>query len=167
MKDIKAYLYFLDKLSQLEIFDADGNRKAFDMQPGLSRAQIREWETSNKKVLSEDFLAFIGRWNGGHLFGLEILPLEETNYIGAESHLSFHNWGNGDLDCIGISSENSGKIFFANHENGQISQVAPSFYIWLSKVIEEKQKHRVLYHPMDYIISKPTYRGLYADVPYT
>ena len=167
MKDLTAYMNFLDSLSQLEILDADGNRNILEMSPGLSRAQVRKWEISNKNTLPEDYLFFIERWNGGFLYGLEILALEEAHYDNDESLLAFHGWGNGDFDCIGLLPKHSGQIFFVNHENGQISQVSSSFSVWLEKVIEEKQKHKVLCHPMDYIISKPTYRGLYADIPYT
>ncbi len=129
----------------------------------LAEQRISEWESSNNFQLPDDFREFVARWNGGYLFGMDIVPLEQSLYMRA-GLLAFHNWGNGDFDCLDPSAGKDSGVVFANHENGQTTQVAPSFRDWLARAIEEKKTRGVLLHPMDYAISNPGFRGLYAHI---
>jgi len=166
MSDWAEYQEFLNHLFATKLSNADGHIRKFQMNSGLDETVISNWEIVNQVGLPEDYRRFVSQWNGGSLFGLEIVPLEQSLYE-YERILAIHNWGNGDFDGFEILSENKvGQIVFANHENGLTFPVRVSFYDWLRDVIEEMLKQNVVYHPMDYSISKPNYQGIYSHIPY-
>ena len=160
------YLEYLNHLSAAKLYNAGGYIRKFQMNSGLDESMISNWEITNKLELPEDYRKFVKRWNGGSLFGLEMVPLEQSTYE-REGILAIHNWGNGDFDGFEVHLDHKvGQIVFANHENGLTFPLTTSFYDWLRNVIEEMLKERIIYHPMDYSISKPTYQGIYSHIPY-
>ena len=160
------YQEFLNHLSGTKLYNADGYIRRFQMNSGLNETMISNWEATNKLELPEDYRKFIKRWNGGSLFGLEIIPLEQSIYE-REGILVIHNWGNGDFDGFEIHSDHKvGQIVFANHQNGLTFPVSISFYDWLRSIIKEILEQKVVYHPMDYSISKPSYPGIYSHILY-
>lgn len=157
------YIAFLDELPTLEIENEDGDTFGFEMRPGTTEEDIANWESSNGVKIPADMIAFLRRWNGGDFYFLCFEPLRDLG-VNAPGMLAFHNWGNGDFDCLRFRENGNADVVFYNHETGATVTIAPSFSNWLMRVIDEMRTIGTLLHPMDYQFGRRDYKGIYSNV---
>jgi hypothetical protein len=165
VKDKNDYLALLDALEGMQIEAEDGEILGMHMDPGLTDSVIKSWERGHNTMLPPDLREFMRRWNGGGFFCLMLEPLENFD-LNAPGLLAFHNWGNGDFDCVRFLDSGKSEMVFHNHETGEVTTIAASFAEWLQRAVDEMKKKGTLYHPMDYSAMTIEYEGLHKRVPY-
>jgi cell wall assembly regulator SMI1 len=134
------------------------------LRAGLERAQMESLERTLGLRLPRDYAQFLARTDGCELFGLTLMCASEVRleYYANERLLPFHNWGNGDFDCIDFRPRIARPIVFMNHAPEVTVRIARSFEDWLVKIERELTKHGDVAHPRDY--RNLTRRGVYEQV---
>jgi hypothetical protein len=156
-------LNFLDTYKNKTILDEDENKLSLILNKGATIKQLSDFEKKYNIELPEDFKNLLLYSNGLNLFGVEIRALDEIEYIDDAGILIFHNWGNGDFDCLALNSKyETGSILFMNHSPDVLMTVSPSLQSWLESVMQEIEKFGVLFHPSDYNCREEN--GLYAKL---
>jgi hypothetical protein len=141
--------------------DEEGLPTKIETSEGAPMHRIRDFEKRKKIALPRDLMRLLMFSNGINIFGISILPLNEMDYD--QGLLTFHNWGNGDFDCISLEQNNEfGSVFFMNHSPDYIYFVCHSINEWIINAIQEIQKRGTLFHPMDYNDSEDY--GLYKNI---
>ncbi len=156
----------LDSAMNLELEDEDGNRLKLEASVPASERDLndREGRLGVKIPLElRDLLMFA---NGLSLFGQVIMSLQEQDYFSNQGLLSFHNWGNGDFDCVAASSSKypENTVVFMNHGPEISVKIEDNLTAWFEKAINEIRERGVLLHPGDYIPNSNADSGLYGGV---
>ncbi len=160
---LKTCLDIIEKYKNLTLFDEDENELSIVLNKCASLSQLEEFEDRNNIKLPEDFRDLLLYTNGLNLFGVEIRNIFELEYIKDAGICIFHDWGNGDFDCLAINeSIETGSIHFMNHSTDVLKKVLPSFRIWIKRVIEEIEEKGVLLHPIDYLNNSKI--GIYQNI---
>lgn len=77
--------------------------------------------------------------------------------------LTFHNWGNGDFDCLFVGSEfPKDSIVFMSHSENKLVIVSDSLNNWFADVIGVIKNIGTLLHPLDYKIRGSD--GIYKNI---
>lgn len=144
-------------------FDEDENRLIVELREGVDIESIKKFEKKNDIKLPEDLKELLLFSNGIELFGLRIVPLEEMEYFPYSGILTFHNWGNGDFDCLSLGGDYPrGIIVFMSHSEDKLASVSNSLIEWFTEVISEIKKKGALLHPLDY--DERELEGIYKNV---
>jgi hypothetical protein len=164
----------ISSLSDLVVLDEDCHPLVVHVHPGAPEESLSKRERSVGVPLPVSYRELMALSNGMSLLGLYIMPIEEQVWYEDEGILSFHNWGNGDFDCIVLSGQRfpRGAIVFMNHTPEVTVNIEDSLIAWMSRVAEEIQRRGTLLHPMDYrtqrqrgVQGRPTGRLPRRDLP--
>lgn len=149
MTERQSYSKFLSNLPSLHVEGEDGEDLVFKGNAGLAPDRIDRWESDRDLKLPKDFREFLLNWNGADLFGLDIKSLESWAWPDP-GLVDFHNWGNGDFDCLDLRKPGKAPVVFMDHETGCEVVISPSFGAWLRESLGELNSRGTLRHPMDY-----------------
>lgn len=160
MSELVDILKFYHK----EIFlDEDENGLSVELREAASIESISKFEIDNDVQLPEDLKKFLLFSNGLILFGLPINSLEEIEYFPQSKILTFHNWGNGDFDCLSVGGDYpKGTVVFMSHTESKLAIVSESLTDWFVEVIKEIKSIGTLLHPLDYNVRES--EGMYKNV---
>jgi hypothetical protein len=160
---MKKAVEIIKRYQNFTFLDEDENEINIELSNGASSAEIFRFEKKDKIKLPSDLKELLMFSNGFDLFGLQILSLERMEFFPGEQILSFHNWGNGDFDCIALSGVfPSGTVLFMHHSEDNLIPVKNTFGDWLESVIKEVESKGTLLHPSDYNSRKED--GVYKQV---
>ena len=154
----------LDSFRNTNLEDEDGEALEFSPEPALSQAELAVHEQAKGVRFPGEFRDLLMYANGMSLFGLELMPTDQQTHFGEHGIVSFHNWGNGDFDCISISASPHpvGSVVFMNHSPEVTVGIATSLSEWLEKAVQEIRSKGALLHPADYR-ERPE-QGMYQHV---
>lgn len=153
----------LEQAQAIVLDDEDGQPLRLIFEQPCSSEAIDALERSISIRLPLELKQLLEYSNGMSLFGLRIMPLNELSFFPSSHMIAFHNWGNGDFDCISIdSSELSGTILFMNHEPDVTVRISDSLNTWIRDAIEEISTKGALLHPSDY--RHRSEAGMYSSV---
>jgi hypothetical protein len=140
----------LELASKTELPDETGCHVQVGWQPGLRDEHLDRFEKRLGYALPPSYRQFLGHGDGCDFYGLSLLSASEVA-VHDSGIIGFHNWGNGDFDCLKLSKrrKESG-VFFMNHNPGVLVRIADTFFGWLQRVFEELCAHGTLAHPRDY-----------------
>ena len=156
--------HILDSFRNLRLEDEDGEALAFSLDPALSEAGLIAHEKVIGVRLPGQFRDLLMYANGMRLFGLDLMSTDQQSYFREHRIISFHNWGNGDFDCISTSTSPypAGTVVFMNHSADVTVRITGLLSEWLEKAVQEIRLKGALLHPADYR-EKPE-QGLYQHV---
>ena len=140
----------LDSFRELRLENEDGFESLLELETAASKQEIQSREASWGMKLPGQLGELMQVTNGMYLFGLEIMSLGALDEFPEYGLIAFHNWGNGDFDCVTTSSSKypAGTIVFMNHSPDVTVKVADSLAEWLTRVVQEERDGGVA-HPMD------------------
>jgi hypothetical protein len=156
--------HILDSFRNMHLEDEDGEALEFSLEPALSEAELVVHEQATGMRFPLEFRDLLMYANGMNLFGLELMSTDQQTYFSEQGIMSFHNWGNGDFDCISISisSHPVGCVVFMNHTPDVTVRIATCLSEWLERAVQEIRSKGALLHPADYLNSPE--QGLYQHV---
>ena len=153
----------------------DGGELRLGRRPPASEAQIATLCARFPLPVSGTYVDFLRQSNGIDLFGVTVSgtePEPETNpddwgELLKRRLLPFHDWGNGDLDCLDLTKSVNGEppVCFWNDEMGNMFPICGGFGRWTRMAAFEVQTHGFLLHPRDYF--EPRYanaQGVYESI---
>ncbi|TJZ53565.1 SMI1/KNR4 family protein [Sphingobacterium olei] len=144
-------------------FDEDDNRLNIKVNKGATTEEIHKFESEYGIKIPAELEDLFLLSDGIMLFGIEILPLAETKVFYDRGLLCFHEWGNGDFDCVSFGDEYPlNSVVFLDHSEDRTAFVIRSFREWILVVINEIGRLGTLLHPMDYLYREE--KGLYLNV---
>ena len=151
-------------LHELQVEDEDGDVVRLLVGRPVSEEALQSYEARLGGRLPGEFRDLLAFSNGMNLFGLEIMPVEGQEHFSEQGIISFHNWGNGDFDCIALCSSGhpEGAVLFMNHTPNVLVPISPSLGQWLSAVVDELNEKGAVLHPGDYFVRNEG--GIYAHV---
>lgn len=131
--------------------DEDGNNLIIELREKANIEDISRFEIDNGFEMPEDLKELLLLSNGLVLFGIQIQSLEEIEYLPRSGILTFHNWGNGDFDCLSVGGDYpKGAIVFMSHSEDKLISVVDNITDWFIRVIAEIKSKGTLLHPLDY-----------------
>ena len=153
----------------------DGDDLRLVKRAPASDAEIAALAARLALPLTGTYLSFLRVSNGADLFGVKVSgasPEPDTNTDDYTDLLSrrlvpFHDWGNGDFDCIDLTKTVGGEppVCFWNDETGNLFPICAGFGRWSRMAAFEVQTHGFLIHPKDYF--EPRYanaQGVYESI---
>lgn len=153
----------------------DGDDLRLVKRAPASEAEIAVLKARLALPLTGTYLDFLRVSNGADLFGVKVsgtAPEPETNAgdyteLLARRLVPFHDWGNGDFDCIDLTKAVGGEppVCFWNDETGNLFPICAGFGRWSRMAAFEVQTHGFLIHPRDYF--EPRYenaQGVYESI---
>jgi len=143
--------------------DENGNQIGIELREAVTDEAISQFEAENAVSIPSELKKLLEFTNGLVFLGLHVLSIDEIEFFPNTGLLSFHNWGNGDFDCIStgkVYPENS--VIFMNHSEDEIAFVSPTLEEWLKRVSNEIGKYGALLHPMDYM--ERQVEGMYKNI---
>lgn len=162
-------------LHSLALTGRDGTPLALTLRPAATEAEIAALLARCAMPLTGTFVDALRVSNGLDLFGVSVsgtLPDPETNSDDWAELLKrrlvpFHDWGNGDFDCLDLTKTVSGEppVCFWNEEQGNMFPITSGFGRWTRMATFEVQTHGFLLHPRDYF--DPRYekvQGVYESI---
>ena len=154
----------LDDFRGLALEDEDGEPLEVLLESPLAEEDLDRYEQSIGVELPHEFRDLLLITNGMCLFGLAIMPVDQQTYFRDQGIIAFHNWGNGDFDCVAAlpSKYNDGTVVFMNHSPDVTARIAESLSEWLEKAVLEIQGKGALLHPSDYREGRE--QGVYQHV---
>lgn len=145
------------------ILNEDGDNLTIELADAVVIEDISKFEIVNDIEVPEDLKELLLFSNGVNLFGLQILSLEEMEFFPNTGILSFHNWGNGDFDCLSIGGDYPKEaVVFMSHNEDNTVLVSDNLVEWFKRVISEIKELGTLLHPLDY--SERKLEGLYKNI---
>lgn len=133
------------------LLSEDGEEMTIELMDGATIENIVRFEKDNALVLPAELRELLLFSNGLDLFELQILSLEEMEFFRESEVVSFHNWGNGDFDCLSIGGDYPvGSVVFMMHSEDKLFHVSNSLQEWFAGVIQEIKREGTLLHPLDY-----------------
>ena len=145
------------------IVEEDGTKSTIELREGIRSETISKFESDNNIQLPIDLKNLLLFSNGLNLFDLTVMPLEEMEVFSLTKIISFHNWGNGDFDCVSLGGDYpKGSVIFMRHSEGNLTPVVDNLTDWFINVIQEVKTIGTLYHPFDY--EQFNYNGVYKEV---
>jgi hypothetical protein len=152
----------LNVVAETPIRDEGGELVHVCWNPPLSLEHIERFERRLGFCLPSSYRSFLLRSDGCVLYQLDLLSASETQLYN-RNILAFHNWGNGDFDCLRLRRRaGEAPVFFMNHAPDVLVKVAKSFGEWLERIIDEYRRYGSIGHPRDY--RSETRVGVYAHV---
>ena len=142
----------LDCFKALEVDDEDGTPLRISLESPLAKEELAKHEESVGAELPDQFRQLLLQTNGMKLFGLAIMPIDQQVLFHHEGIIAFHNWGNGDFDCVATSTSDypMGAVVFMNHSAAATVLICESLATWLEEVVREIREKGTLLHPSDY-----------------
>lgn len=159
-------IQILKSSQELGLKNEDGDILELEVSTPLSEQDVKDRESRLGFEIPEQLRDLMMFSNGLLLFGLQIMSIEEQQYYPVQGLLSFHNWGNGDFDCIATSASDypEGSIVFMNHSPEITVKIEDTLVEWLAKATDEIRKYGALLHPRDYMTNPDFSEGLYGGV---
>jgi hypothetical protein len=156
-------IQIIKEYSNKVLLDEDGERLSIEIVEGAHSRELQEFEDSYRITLPKELKELLLFSNGIKIFGIQIYSLSECQLFENNMLLSFHDWGNGDFDCISVDSGlYYGKVYFINHSIANSIAMNISFSEWVFQAIKEIQDKGTILHPMDYLTRKE--EGMYREV---
>jgi len=142
----------LDAFSGLTLENEDGAPLGVLLESPLASKELDRYEESIGVELPDEFRELLLITNGMNYFGLDIMPIDQQTYYRDQGIITFHNWGNGDFDCVAASPSQypDGTVVFMNHSPDVTVALAQSISEWLKKAAREIRSKGALLHPSDY-----------------
>lgn len=153
----------------------DGVELRARRRPGATGSEIEALTARFPLPLTGTYLEFLRRSNGMDLFGIPVSGTEPDAETNADEWLElckrrlvpFHDWGNGDFDCLDLTKSVNGEppVCFWNEEMGNMFPITSGFGRWMRMATFEVQTHGFLLHPRDYL--DPRYadaQGVYESI---
>ena len=162
---MSAISNLLDALNSLVLEDEDGNDLLVHTRPGVCERDLQDWEHNNTVHLPAELRDLLTVSNGIGFFGLEIVSVGSLQYFPQAGIIAFHNWGNGDFDCVAASPSaySEGTVLFMNHSPDVVVPIAASLHEWIERIVGELRTRGAVLHPADYRLSTTT-GGVYRLV---
>lgn len=153
----------LDKLQMLRLRDEDDDVVTLRINTPASRELIGKFEATHKVQLPGEYKELLMVSDGLDLFGVKLLAISEIIYLSKLHLLVFHEWGNGDCDCLAVEGSELlvGGVFFLRRDLETPVAISPSLSLWIESVVGEVQQIGALLHPNDY-----AYRNMINGVYY-
>ncbi|MNE54312.1 SMI1 / KNR4 family protein [compost metagenome] len=154
----------LIKYHSCEVFlNEDGDDLIVELRKGATIEDIARFEIDNGLELPRVLKELLLFSNGINLFGLQILSIQEMEFFPQSKIISFHNWGNGDFDCLSVGGDYTrGAVVFMSHTEDNLEVVSNSLMEWFAGVIAEIKKEGTLLHPLDY--NERQTNGMYKKI---
>lgn len=160
-------------IESLSLRGRDGEDLRLGRGPGASEAQIAGFVAQFGLPLTGTYLDFLRRSNGADLFGVTVSGTEPATSDGDRAGLvkrrlvPFHDWGNGDFDCLDLTKAVGGEppVAFWTEETGDLFPITAGFGRWTRMAVFEIQTHGFLLHPREYL--DPRYanaQGVYESI---
>jgi len=149
----------------LSLYDEDEESVQLILNESASEKVLKEYEGRITRAVPCELRELLAMSDGLDLFGLDIMPIDRQDLFETQGLLSFHDWGNGDFDCVVLAGScvgPEGSIVFMNHSPEVTVPIAESLEKWLLRVVEEITDKGTLLHPSDYRVRHE--QGLYAGV---
>lgn len=144
----------------IQLLDEDENSLELTLNEPCNIDQIAEFEVSNQCFLPQQLKDFLLTSDGMNFFGLNLLSIKEIQINSDKNIASFHNWGNGDFDCISLTFPY--EIIFCSGSSQQKIEVCSSLLDWIKGAFLEIKQKGTLLHPLDYSYREE--RGLYDSI---
>lgn len=156
----------LNSSQELELENEDGDALELEASTPLSEQDVKDHERRLGVEIPGQLRDLLMFSNGLLLFGQPIMSIQEQQYYPVQGLLSFHNWGNGDFDCIATSASDypEGSVVFMNHSPEITVKIEDTLTAWLTKAIDEIRTNGALLHPRDYMTNSDSGEGLYGGV---
>lgn len=156
----------LNSVRGLELQGEDGELLRCEIRPPVLGRELMEKEERIGAKLPSELKELLLYSNGISFFGQLMLPLEQLEYFAEQGLLTFHDWGNGDFDCLAMStsrySENA--VVFLNHSAVITVEIDGALASWLERAVEEIRQRGTLLHPGDYRTISNGGVGVYSSV---
>jgi hypothetical protein len=160
---MRELVKIIENYRRESFFDEDENSLIVELRDGATIESIAKFELDNNIKLPDDLKELLLFSNGIDLFGIHINSLEEMEYFSRSSILTFHNWGNGDFDCLSLGGDYPrGSILLMFHSEDKLALVSNSLTEWFTGVIAEIKRIGALLHPLDY--NERESEGMYKSV---
>ena len=143
----------IDQLRSTTLESEDGEPLSLDVNCGLSRSQIDQYEEALGFKLPRGLREVLECFDGGEFYCLSFQSIDEQMLLGDDNLLSFHDWGNGDYDCVLLERKGRwkpGQILFYNHLDANVYPISFDVRRWLELLIGELKAWQTVFHPMDY-----------------
>ncbi len=148
--------------SNSAFLDEDGNPINIQLKEGVVKEDIITFEKNISIDLPKELKELFAFSNGLDLFGITLCSMEEMDFFEDSQLLGFHNWGNGDFDCISLGGlYPKGSIVFMAHNEDTTTLVSNDLTSWIEEVISEIKKTGALRHPLEY--NKSIIEGVYKN----
>ena len=153
----------LETYSSKVLLDEDGNQLTIEKSEAITVGDLQRFELYHGIILPPDLRKLLMFSNGINVFGVRVQALNEMKFYDSQMLLTFHDWGNGDFDCISVNSRSYyGSVYFINHSIAKNISMAITISEWISLCINEIQKKGTVLHPMDYLFRHED--GMYKEV---
>lgn len=152
----------MDAVREAELRDPQGAVLRVVLRLGAGFDEIARFEHSWRLSLPGDYREFLAYANGCSLFGLDLCSIQGVAVYRESGLLGFHNWSNGDYDCLRMQGGGA-DVVFMNHGPEVTVPIASSFFDWLTRIVAECRAHGDVLHPGDYRYSERP-DGVYAQV---
>lgn len=171
----------MDLVSLVRGYEADplrvegGGTLRAVLRPGAGEATIAAWQAGIPLPVVGTYLEFLRLSDGMSLYGVEILgtrPPPETDLENLGEMLRrrlvpFHDWGNGDFDCVDLTKVIEGEpaVVFWNDEDQTLFPITGGFAKWLPMAVYEVSRFGRLLHPRDYAEARyADAQGVYESI---
>lgn len=143
--------------------DEDENSLIVELREGVAIESITKFEINNGLKLPDDLKKLLLSSNGINLFGIQIHSLEEMEFFLRSRILTFHNWGNGDFDCLSVGGDYPiGTVLFMSHSEDNLALVSNNLIEWIIGVVAEIKRVGTLLSPSDY--NERESEGMYKNI---
>jgi hypothetical protein len=163
------------RIQELTLQGRDGGELRLGRRPPATEAGIATLLARFAVPVTGTYVDFLRTSNGIDLFGISVSGTDPDPETNAEDWLDlckrrllpFHDWGNGDFDCLDLTKSVNGEppVCFWNEEQGNMFPITSGFGRWTRMATFEVQTHGFLLHPRDYF--EPRYadaQGVYESV---
>ena len=142
--------------------------------PGASDVAITAFAARFALPLTGTYVDFLRASDGADLFGVPVLgtrpePVDPEAYgeVVQRRLVPFHDWGNGDFDCLDLTKTVNGEppVCFWSGEGAELYLIANGFGRWTRMMAFEVATWGALLHPREY--ADPRYanaQGVYEGV---
>lgn len=140
--------------------ESGGSPLVTALRPPADEAALAAWLATIPLPLTGTYLEFLRVSDGMSLYGVEILGTvppagtdrEDLAEMFKRRLVPFHDWGNGDYDCVDLTKviEGEPSVVFYNDEHGNIFPITGGFEKWLPMAVYEVSRFGRLLHPRDY-----------------
>lgn len=153
----------LEKYLGESFLDEDGNQLSIEKSQAISISDLQKFEMRHNVTLPQDLRELILWSSGIKIFGAEIQALDEMEFYEDHRLMTFHSWGNGDVDCISVDQgSHYGTVYFVNHSAANSVSMNIAFGEWIFLAIDEIRHKGAILHPMDYLFRNE--EGMYKEV---
>lgn len=144
-------------------------------RPPASPEAVEAFLARLPRPLVGSYLDLLRLSDGLDLYGVEIFGVagspntnpEDVEELVKRRMVPFHDWGNGDFDCLDLTKQVEGEtpVAFWSEELGNPFPITHNFERWARSAVVEIERFGRLLHPRDY--ATPRYadaQGVYESI---